>query len=359
MAFTVMGHTGVTFGTLDWLFPYDSFHMPLFVFISGYFFRTEEVSLSNTGHFLVKQAKRLLIPFGIWNLLYGLLSLFVYAVGDVTWCHGDEFWQRLLVRPFTNGNCFFEFNAPSWFILMLFEVKCINWFFRTLLNKQKHREAIITVLYLLLAILAVSLARGLTRTPLLIKATRAIYMLFWFQMGTIYNKYLERRDKSGNIVYLSIVLVIQIFIWIVCRDTGIIAGVWNSEFSNNALLTILSAGTGIAFFLRIARILSPCAENSKAIAYVSTHTFSIMMHQMTGFFVLNLLFLGVTSALGAGDFDVEAFRTDFWYRYLPFGLSNLRFIYAIAGFAFPLGGCILWERFLRVISSKTGISRYT
>ena len=69
MIFTVMGHTGVSTGTIDWLFPYDSYHMPLFVFISGYFFKTEEVCWKKTGHYLWKQMKRLLIPFFAWNLI--------------------------------------------------------------------------------------------------------------------------------------------------------------------------------------------------------------------------------------------------------------------------------------------------
>lgn len=36
--FVVLGHVGENIFTLNEWFPYYSFHMPLFIFISGYFF---------------------------------------------------------------------------------------------------------------------------------------------------------------------------------------------------------------------------------------------------------------------------------------------------------------------------------
>ena len=40
--FMVMGHTECKFFELDGWFPYYSFHMPLFIFISGYFFSPKD-----------------------------------------------------------------------------------------------------------------------------------------------------------------------------------------------------------------------------------------------------------------------------------------------------------------------------
>lgn len=114
MIFTVMGHSGVSFATIDWLFPYDSYHMPLFVFISGYFFKAEDVCGKNTVPFLKKQIKRLLFPFFIWNLIYGLVAQLAFNILGIQWCHANELFYRLLILPLTYGNCFFEFNAPSW-----------------------------------------------------------------------------------------------------------------------------------------------------------------------------------------------------------------------------------------------------
>lgn len=345
-----MGHAGVGFGTLDWLFPYDSYHMPLFVFISGYFFDPSKVSIDNTKNFFAKQLRRLVIPFFVWNLAYGFVSLLFNSCFGIEWCHADEFWYRLLIRPFTIGNCFFEFNAPSWFILMLFEVKALNWLFRLALQKLRHSEFIITLLYLLLASVAVLCSQRLLRTDLTITATRAFYMLFWLQAGTVYKLVLEKNDTLPSVAYFGIVLMIQSILWLLCSSKGIIAGVWNSEFTNGPILTILAAGTGIAFFLRISKIIARSIGNNHLVIYISTHTFSIMMHHFLGFTLLNLMLWKIDSIMGLGCFDMHAFRTNLWYRYFPQELSNLNFLYVIAGFLVPLGCCRIWE----FVRSKRG-----
>lgn len=355
MAFTVMGHAGVVFGTLDWLFPYDSFHMPMFVFISGYFFNPLKVSIGNTKNYFAKQLRRLVIPFFIWNLVYGLIALLFNSRFGIEWCHANEFWSRFLIRPFTIGNSFFEFNAPSWFILMLFEVKALNWLFRLPLRKLRHREPVITLFYLLLACAAVLCSQRLPRTDLLIAATRTFYMLFWLQAGTVYKLFLEKRDTLPSAAYFGIVLTIQAILWLLCRTKGMIAGVWNSEFANGPILTILAAGTGIAFFLRISKILARSIGNHRLVVYISTHTFSIMMHHIMGFTLLNLLLRKIDSVVGWNIFDLQAFRTNLWYRYFPQELSNLNFLYVVVGFLLPLGCCMLWE-FLRSKRASRGNS---
>ena len=343
MVFVVMGHTGVGFATLDWLFPYDSFHMPLFVFISGYFFETTQVNLHNTWSFIFKQIKRLIIPFFLWNFIYGIVSLIFYFSLGVTWCHPDKFWYRLLLRPFTVGNGFFEFNAPSWFILMLFEVKILNWFFRLILQRLRYRECVITIFYFLLAGGGIICSRNLPRVAMLITITRAIYMLFWLQAGTVYKLVLEKHDTLPSVLYFGILLMLQSLIWIICRKNGIMAFVYNSEFTNGPILTLLTAFTGIAFWLRVSKILSSSIGNSKLVTYISTHTFSIMMHQFLGFTLLNLLLWQIDSILGLNHFDKQAFCIDMYYKYFQSSLTNLKFLYVIFGFLVPLSGCWIWE----------------
>lgn len=350
MIFTVMGHTGVSTGTIDWLFPYDSYHMPLFVFISGYFFKTEEVCWKKTGHYLWKQMKRLLIPFFVWNLIYGLISQVAFQTMGIEWCHANEFLYRVLVLPFTYGNCFFEFNAPSWFILMLFEVKILNWFLHSVFRRTNCPEMGISIVYLLFAFLAVTGARNLERTWEVIAFTRAFYMLFWFEIGTLYKCVLEKFDTMKNSLYFSIVLMAQFVLIILCGQRGMIAPVYNSEFTNCAGLTIMSAATGIAFFLRLAKILTASVGRSKLVHYISTHTFSIMMHQITAFAILNILFYFITQALNINSFDLAAFQTNQWYRFYPMGLSTFNVLYLLAGFVFPLSGCWLWETANRKIN---------
>lgn len=130
---------------------------------------------------------------------------------------------------------------------------------------------------------------------------------------------------------------------LICRERGIIAGIWNSEFTNGPFLTLLAAGTGIAFYLRLSRILVPSFQNSNIVTYISTHTFSIMMHQMFGFFLLNCIFLIITKLLRIYDFDMISFKQDCWYCYCPGGLHCFRVLYVLFGVSIPLLGCKIYE----------------
>lgn len=209
----VMGHTAVGIGTLEWMFNYDSFHMPLFVFISGYFASQcgKNKTLDSLKATFKKAVKRLVIPFFIWNFLYGSFSLIINRILGIEWCNASDFWYTLLIRPFTYGNIFFGFNAPSWFLLMLFEVKVIDSVLEFVLRRTRYADRISVIICLLIAVCSVNLARYGGRTAFEITATRAGYMLFWFEGGGFYRRYLEKLDICNNILYFMAILTIQAF----------------------------------------------------------------------------------------------------------------------------------------------------
>ena len=68
----VAGHLGYGILTVGELFPYYSFHVPLFMFISGYFYTEEEQE--RPFYYIKKKVRRLLVPYFIWNLIYGLIA---------------------------------------------------------------------------------------------------------------------------------------------------------------------------------------------------------------------------------------------------------------------------------------------
>lgn len=72
MFFVVDGHLNNSYLDIGGLFPYYSFHMPLFAFISGYFFLPG--SEDRAGNYIKKKAVRLLVPYMAYNLLYGIAA---------------------------------------------------------------------------------------------------------------------------------------------------------------------------------------------------------------------------------------------------------------------------------------------
>ena len=62
----------------DW-FPIYSFHVPLFLFISGYFYR--ENYEESVGSFIRKKFRTWLVPYFAWRLAYGLLMTVLVSSG--------------------------------------------------------------------------------------------------------------------------------------------------------------------------------------------------------------------------------------------------------------------------------------
>lgn len=90
-----------------------SFHMPLFMVLSGYF-SISSMSLA-FGDFLKKKAQQLLLPLFFWSVIV----FFLYIVLDYFFLHKDidHLWRDSLVRTFGN----------FWFLKSLFVCYLIAW----------------------------------------------------------------------------------------------------------------------------------------------------------------------------------------------------------------------------------------
>ena len=96
MFFVVDGHLNNSYLDIGGLFPYYSFHMPLFAFISGYFFRPG--SEDDLGAYAKKKAVRLLGPYMAYNLIYGIITQFLHGAGFAF--GGSLNLHNLLIEPF-------------------------------------------------------------------------------------------------------------------------------------------------------------------------------------------------------------------------------------------------------------------
>ena len=113
----VAGHVGYNVLTVGDLFPYYSFHVPLFMFISGYFYKdTEE---EHPLAYFKKKVKRLLVPYFIWNVLYGVVAWLLRFIG-FGMGENISLWT-LFVEPFVSGYQFI-YNYAAWFVPVLFVI---------------------------------------------------------------------------------------------------------------------------------------------------------------------------------------------------------------------------------------------
>ncbi len=356
MVLVVMGHVDEGLLTIGGLFPYYSFHIALFVFISGYFFRPEDVYRPLS--WLKRKALRLLLPYFLWNVLYGMLVMLLRACGFFI---GNEpsLWT-LFVEPILSGHQFL-YNAPAWFVTALFLTEAADLAIRRLfgwaekgwtgLSRRKRTEYpaeetahvpreqtewLFMGLYLCLGFAVAWLsARGSVydwyRVP-----GRIMYMLPCYQMGRLYRVSLEKRDTLPDGLYFGILLCVQLAVARFCRGTAVSVA-WCNGFQNGPVIPYLTAAAGIAFWLRVSARLTPVLGETGFWRYLGRNTFAVMMHQLTALLAVKGVFAFLNAFLGlCADFDWEAFRTDVYYAYLPNGLPQFRMLYVIAGIVLPL-----------------------
>lgn len=349
----VAGHAGYDILTVGGLFPYYSFHVPLFMFISGYFYREGEEE--NPLFYLKKKAKRLLMPYFVWNLIYGVIAWTLRTFGGFALGNAISL-KSLFLDPFLNGYQFI-YNFAAWFVPVLFLIEIMNLCMRLLLKKVRlDSEWLILFGTLLLGMAVVQLSIGghvwgWYKTP-----GRILFLYPCFQMGQFYRKKLEARDTLGNLPYFTLVIGAQVVLSLCCNGLAY-SSVWCTGFANGPVIPYVTVVTGVAFWLRVAKILASLYGNSVQnpaggfLLYLGRNTYAVMMHHIMAFMLVKMILAGIAARTGyPADFDFTEFHSNIDYYYLVKGSEAFRMVYLAAGIALPL----LLQRGVEVLLSAAG-----
>lgn len=329
----VAGHAGYDILTVGGLFPYYSFHVPLFLFISGYFYRREEEERPLI--YLQKKAKRLLLPYFIWNVIYGGIAWALRAFGGFRLGNAISL-KSLFLDPILNGYQFL-YNFAAWFVPVLFLIEMMNLCMRLVLQKLRlDNEWLILMGSLLVGMAVVQLAVGghvwgLYKTP-----GRILFLYPCFQMGQFYKKKLESRDTLGNLPYFAIVIGVQVVLSLCCNGLAY-SSVWCTGFANGPVIPYVTVVSGVAFWLRTAKVLTPVFGESRAVLYLGKNTYAVMMHHIMAFMLVKMILAGIAAHTGyLADFDFAEFYGNIDYYYLVKGSEAFKMVYLAAGVALPL-----------------------
>lgn len=327
----LIGGGGINLAS-EW-FPKYSYHMPLFIFISGYFYK--EISEDNILNFLKIKVKKLVIPYFIWNLIYGIIITTLINTGFVS--YGTKLSLRsFFIEPWISGHQY-SLNIPSWFVLSLFLVQISYVVLRKLFSYLNlNNEYIKMILFLSIGVLAVYLSNCGYNTGFKLTIMKMAFFIPFFHLGYLYKCKLESIDKINSFVYFLCLFIIQFVLITKYGDTSFVVAFCNDFNRANILLPFLTSITGIAFWLRVSSILerSLCKGN-KIIEYVSSNTWTIMMHHMFIIFIINSIFALLVDKIGLVGFDFQAFKNNVYYAYL---YKDYRFslFYLIACISIPL-----------------------
>lgn len=340
----VAGHLGYNVLDIGGLFPYYSFHVFIFLFVSGYFYR--EQSEEDIFGYIFRKGITLMVPYFFWNLFYGVLAQALHRAGFAL---GENLsFKTLFLSPFLDGHQFL-YNFSAWFVPALFLIEVINVIMRKVLGLlHLKNEWLILAGCLLAGMVTVQLAIGGHVWGLYKFPGRLLFMMPGFQMGRIYREKLERHDTLPDGIYFLLVTGAQVLISIFCAGLAF-GAVWVGSFANGPVVPYLTVMTGIAFWLRIARIAGMVPGVSEKLVEIGRNTYAVMMHHVAVFMLLKGFFYlcSLVTPL-CGGFDREKFFYDIGYVYLVGETEASKWIYLLAGIGLPL----LLEKGIKGVKSK-------
>lgn len=339
------GHLGFNLFDVGGLFPYYSFHVFIFLFVSGYFYKPE--AENKIGSYIKGKCVTLLVPYFAWNLFYGIITFLLHKAGFAI--GQDISLYTLFLAPFDGGHQFM-YNFPAWFVPVLFLVEVINVCARKMLSfLHLNYEWLIFAGSLLLGILTVWLAAGGHVWGYYKIPGRILFMLPGFEMGHVYKEKLEAHDRLSNGLYFLVVMGIQLAITFLCGGLAFSA-VWVTSFGNGPVVPYLTVITGIAFWLRVSRILKEVPSISEGLVTIGRNTYAVMMHHIMAFFLVKTVFYAIYLLTPlCGDFDTVMYFSDVNYLYLPKGAEAVKWLYLAAGIGIPLVAACWQERVKKII----------
>ena len=316
----------------DWFKPY-AFHVGLFVFCSGYFYKEENEQ--NTIKYIFKQFRKLILPLYLWNLFYGILVQLLNNVGFDY--EGTINIYTLFIAPITDGHQF-GFNLASWFIVPLFMVQIFVVLARKLLRKLGIKnEWIPFLLFTLLGIAGTQLAVTGYHSGGWLIICRFCYFLPFYAMGRLYNQVLENKlDQIKNTVYFTCIFIMQAVVMILYQGAFAYTPSKCDNF-DNCIMPFIIGFLGISFWLRIAKILVPVFVESKLLYWIADNTYSIMMHHFLGLFLLKLPFALLHHLdIACRSFEPKYFKTMVDYYYIPFGIQPFGLFMVVGSIIFSI-----------------------
>ena len=354
MILVVLGHVGTNSWKtelFDWFVIY-SFHMPLFFFISGYFYKPEREKMY--GHTVLRLIKKFVLPYYIWNLFYAVIVFALKNAGLVRFNLNASI-SNFFITPWTTGDQY-QLNSPAWFLLTLFLVEVVYLSLHKLFSFLKLKNKYFLFLFFLGMGIAGGgmMVYGVAKGGLLVLA-KFLYAIFFYYLGHLYKEKLEKFDRLGNLAYFGILFIIQYFLMVKTNGFPYIS-MWNGSITTmgrNVFLPVAVALTGIAFTLRVSKILTPSLGDSKIVKKISTSTKTIMIHHYAVIVFFNVgLSLLYRAGIPLKNFDPK--WVSVLYKYPgPHNHAELfSLVYIVLCFAVPIGGSTLFCKIKNIIVGK-------
>jgi len=279
----VIGHIYEPF---TWFPPY-SFHMALFIFISGYFYKpnyeTDVIS------FIKKRFISLAVPYFYYNIFFCFVTIFLLYKYNLSGLGMLPYFSlhNLFVEPFISGHQFHFFLA-GWFVIQLLITQIIFLFLYKFFKKINNNLYFALLFFAILSLLGVYLGNHGFNEGWKLLIGRTLFSLGFFYLGYFYKEKLASK-QIFNSYYLFVMLILQIILIYNFKDITYIMVFEN--YRGHLFLPIIVSINGIYLFLFISRALSKVLPGKDILITIGQKSFHILANHLFVFFLINFIYV--------------------------------------------------------------------
>jgi fucose 4-O-acetylase-like acetyltransferase len=339
----VDSHTFTCFNIFGNFLPYNSFFMPMFVFISGYFNKVD--SSTRLWPYFIKKVRSLLVPYtGISLTVFGIQQLINWIkLGDEMTPVPPGYFAYVLDRIVTIGS-FGAIAEATWFVISLFATLMVYAIMKKLLHRIWN-SYVMFALFVAAHIFVVGLVKNTDPSSLtyLLVPLKCMFLIPFLEMGVIYREHVEKKHESlsagSKIGLMFALLVVNAVRTLYMPDPYDLAfdriNDLSGLYSPYYVTPIISSIVGILFWLTFVDLIAKPVGESRFVNYMSCNTFWIMGFHILFFNILNCILMLINQHIVAiPGFDVESFKGSEWY-YWEIG-NNAKILYVLLGVLGPL-----------------------
>ncbi len=302
-------------------FPPFSFHLALFFFISGYLFNDKY--LGNEYEFIVKKAKRLLVPYFLYTGFYFIVTVIIAKLTGKFWGMPVTF-RNYILTPFLNGHEL-DLSCPLWFVTQLFITMICFLFIFKKLKEFKIKKWVCLCSFFVLAVLATALS-SFRHDEFMLVVIRTLFSLFFVYTGYFFKNHIENKVNIFGYKWLFGVLILQSILWLTNKDYTPQDGiglsyvlVWG-EF-DDILIPVLTSLTGIWAAMFCVDRIYPYIKDNKFFYQMGKNTYHIMANHV---FIMYLITAALLYIKGI-PIDVKNAHDIYWI-YNPLKTTYFYFI---------------------------------
>lgn len=269
MLLVILGHLGIAYPIERHIY---SYHMFFFFSISGLLRKNRTFNET-----LIKKTKVLLVPFLFWNLTSSIVGALIYHQSV------KDFLKVLFIVK--GQMCF---NAPIWFILVLYFTEIIY----ALFNRKGEVISTKKIATIMIGSLCIFILIGTMKLPL--KINLVPLAMFSYSGGILLKNYvdvtrmLSRCVRGGGCDYI-IMLICGIFSLLFGMHLNDRISYTQGDFGNRIYCIIAAVSGTIFFILLFWKIFYKCKETN-ILVIIGRHTFPLMSMQYWLFTLYKYLF---------------------------------------------------------------------